>query len=144
MEIALEQESQGRAEPIRHLHHDDDKAFRGAVEKHVRGRGWLDTHTGGYNPNSNAHAEVRIGMLKQLFRVVLLCGTGGLMYYPQLWDVGLKYCNRVVNRRQWSDRESPIARLTGLPVPKDKYEHVFLAYCLFHVPVVMSKSCLPW
>ena len=57
------------------------------------------------------------------------------MYYPQLWDVGLKYCNRVVNRRQWSDRESPIARLTGLPVPKDKYEHVFLAYCLFHVPV---------
>jgi hypothetical protein len=35
---------------------------------------------------------------------------------------------------QWPDRESPIARLTGLPVPIDKHNHVFGAYCLFHVP----------
>ena len=64
----------------------------------------------------------------------MLCATGGKAYYPQLWDVGLKYCNRVIHRRQWSDRDSPICRLTKLPVPKDKHAHSFGAYCLFHIP----------
>jgi hypothetical protein len=63
------------------IKYDDDKAFRGEVEAYLRERRVLDTHTGGYNPNSNAQSEVRIGMLKQLFRVVLLCATGGHLYY---------------------------------------------------------------
>ena len=134
LEVEFKHDSNGRAGDIAHIHHDDDKSFRGIVEKYIRSRGWRDTHTGGYNPNSNAKAEVRIGMLKQLFRVVLLCATGGVSYYPHLWDVGLKYCNRIANRRQWSDRDSPVSRLTGLPVPRDKHAHSFAAYCLFHIP----------
>ena len=43
------------------------------------------------------------------------------------------YSNRIVNTRKWSDRESPIATLTGLPVPRDKHWHVFGAYCLFYI-----------
>ena len=134
LEVEFTVDSNGRAGSIGHIHHDDDKSFRGVVERYIRSRGWRDTHTGGYNPNANAKAEVRIGMLKQLFRVALLCATGGQAYYPQLWDVGLKYCNRVINRRKWSDRESPLSRLTGLPVPKDKHTHSFCSYCLFHIP----------
>jgi hypothetical protein len=134
MEVQLKSDSGGRAEPIARFHHDDDKAYRGVVEAHVRAQGWKDTHTGGYNPNANAKAEVRIGMLKQLFKVVLLCCTGGVLYYEQLWDVGLVYCNRVLNSRKWSDRDSPIARLTGLEVPRNKHWHTFGAYCVYHIP----------
>jgi hypothetical protein len=89
---------------------------------------------GGYNPNANAKSEVIIGMLKQQMRVQLLCCTGGRLYYEQLWDVRMVYCNRVINTRKWSDRESPIARLTGLPAPRDKHWHPFGVYCLFHIP----------
>ena len=134
LEVQLRADSGGKAEPIARFHHDDDKSFRGPVEEYARQKGWLDTHTGGYNPNANAKAEVRIGMLKQRVRVLLLACTGGTLYYEQLWDVALVFCNRVLNVHQWPDRESPIARLTGLPVPTDKHSHVFGAYCLFHVP----------
>jgi hypothetical protein len=134
LEVQLRADSGGKAEPIARFHHDDDKSFRGPVEEYARQKGWLDTHTGGYNPNANAKAEVRIGMLKQRVRVLLLACTGGTLYYEQLWDVALVFCNRVLNVHQWPDRESPIARLTGLPVPTDKHNHVFGVYCLFHVP----------
>ena len=77
MEVEFKSDSNDRAGNINHIHHDDDKSFRGVVERYIRSRGWRDTHTGGYNPNSNAKAEVRIGLLKQLFRVALLCATGG-------------------------------------------------------------------
>jgi hypothetical protein len=84
LEVEFTVDSNGRAGSIGHIHHDDDKSFRGVVERYIRSRGWRDTHTGGYNPNANAKAKVRIGMLKQLFRVALLCATGGQAYYPQL------------------------------------------------------------
>ena len=134
LEVQLRIDSQGTVDRISRFHHDDDKAFRGVVEKYAREKGWHDTHTGGYNPNANAKPEVRIGMLKQQMRVQLLCCTGGRLYYEQLWDVCMVYCNRVINTRKWSDRESPIARLTGLPAPRDKYWHPFGVYCLFHIP----------
>ena len=35
---------------------------------------------------------------------------------------------------QWPDRDSPIARLTGMPVPRDKHNYVFGCYCLYHIP----------
>jgi hypothetical protein len=134
MEVQLRVESHGKVDKISRFHHDDDKSFRGVVEKYVREKGWLDTHTGGYNPNANAKAEVRIGMLKQQMRVQLLCATGGKLYYEQLWDVCMVYCNRTINTRKWSDRESPIARLTGMAVPRDRHWHPFGVYCLFHIP----------
>ena len=129
MEVQLRADSGGKA-AIARFHHDDDKSFRGPVEEYARQRGWEDTHTGGYNPNSNAQPEVRIGMLKQLFRVVLLCATGGHMYYGQLWDVGMVYCNMIVNHRKWTDRESPISQLTGSPAVLPEKVHVFGAYVL--------------
>ena len=116
------------------IKYDDDKAFRGEVEAYLRERRVLDTHTGGYNPNSNAQSEVRIGMLKQLFRVVLLCATGGHLYYDQLWDVGMVYCNTIINYRKWTDRESPISQLRGEEVALPDKMHVFGAYCLYTVP----------
>ena len=125
LDLRLRIESGGKAEPVVRLHHDDDKAFRGCVAEYAREQKWLDTHTGGYNPNANAKAEVRIGMLKQIMRVVLLAATGGALYYEQLWDAAMVYSNRIINTRKWSDRESPIATLTSLPVPKDKHLHVF-------------------
>ena len=134
LEVQLRSDSGGRAEPIARFHHDDDKGFRGAVEVYARQQGWLDTHTGGYNPNANAKAEVRIGMLKSRVRVLLLACTGGGLYYEQLWDVALVYANRALNRVKWPDRESPIARLLGEPAPTDKYNHVFGSYCLHHIP----------
>ena len=73
-------------------------------------------------------------MLKQLFRVVLLCATGGHLYYGQLWDVGMVYCNMIINHRKWSDRESPISQLTGQAAVLPEKAHVFGAYCLFTVP----------
>ena len=57
------------------------------------------TNTGGYNPNSNAKCERRVGMLWQLFRVLLLCATGCALYYEQLWNVGLQHANYVINSR---------------------------------------------
>ena len=78
--------------------------------------------------------KVRIGMLKQRVRVLLLACTGGTLYYEQLWDVALVYCNRLLNVNQWPDRDSPIARLTGMPVPRDKHNYVFGCYFLYHVP----------
>jgi hypothetical protein len=134
LEVQLRADSGGRAEPIARFHHDDDKGFRGPVEVYARQQGWLDTHTGGYNPNANAKAEVRIGMLKSRVRVLLLACTGGGLYYEQLWDVALVYANRALNRVKWPDRESPIARLLGGPAPTDKYNHVFGSYCLHHIP----------
>ena len=135
MLVRLKADSKGKAECIVHYHHDDDKSFRGVVANWIREQKAVDTHTGGYNPNSNAAAEVRIGMLKQKFRVVLLCATGGIAYYEQLWDVGVLYCNRVLNRFDWATKQAPIARLTGEEVPASKYDHVFGAYCLFLIPV---------
>ncbi len=73
-------------------------------------------------------------MLQQLFRVVLLVATGGVLYYDQLWDVGLKYCNWIINTQPWPDRPSPISTLSGFPNKRSKNAHVFGAYCLFHVP----------
>ena len=74
-------------------------------------------------------------MLQQLFRVVLLTATGGVLYYDQLWDVGLKYSNYIINTTPWADDSpSPISRLSGFPNRRSKNMHVFGAYCLFHVP----------
>ena len=76
-EVQMRADSGGKAEPIARFHDDDDKSFRGPVEECARQRGWkdIDTHTGGYNPNANAKAEVRIGIMKQRVRVLLLAGT---------------------------------------------------------------------
>jgi hypothetical protein len=73
-------------------------------------------------------------MLQQLFRVVLLVATGGILYYEQLWDVGLRYSNYIINTTPWVDRDSPISRLSGFAHKRSKDLHVFGAYCLFHVP----------
>ena len=40
----------------------------------------------------------------------------------------------MLDRVKWPDREAPIARLRGEPVPEGKYAHVFGAYCLYHIP----------
>ena len=64
LEVQLRAGSGGKAEPIARFHDDDDENLRGPVEEYVRQMGWKDTHTGGYEPNANAKAEVRIGMLK--------------------------------------------------------------------------------
>lgn len=103
LEVELIRDSNGQTDRIAVFHHDDDKSFRGVVEKYVRERGWVDSNTGGYNPNANAKPEGRIGMLQQLLRVVLLSATGGIMYYDQLWDVGFKYCNMILNTRPWRE-----------------------------------------
>jgi hypothetical protein len=66
---------------IAEFHHDDDKSFRSHVGEYARANGWVDTHTGGYNPNGNSVAERRIGMLNQSVRTMLLCATGGFRYY---------------------------------------------------------------
>ena len=116
------------------IHHDDDKSFRGEVEVYAREKGWVNTHTGGYNPNANSKCERRIGMLQQLFRVVLLVATGGVFYYDQLWDVGLKYSNWIINNQPWPDRPSPNSTLSNFPIRRSKNAHVFGAYCLFHIP----------
>ena len=42
------------------FHHDDDKSFRSHVGEYAHDRGWIDTHTGGYNPNGNS-LVTRIG-----------------------------------------------------------------------------------
>ena len=64
----------------------------------------------------------------------LLACTGGHLYYDQLWDVGLKYSNYILNTNKWADCESPISRLSGTVHYRSKNLHVFGAYCLFHVP----------
>ena len=73
-------------------------------------------------------------MLKQRVKVLLLACTGGTLYYGQLWGVALVHCNRLFNMNQWPDRDSPIARLAGMLVPRDKHNRVFGCYCLYHVP----------
>ena len=54
---------------IAEFHHDDDKSFRSHVGEYARDKGWVDTHTGGHNPNDNSIAERRIGMLNQSVNV---------------------------------------------------------------------------
>ena len=87
MEVQLRADSGGTAEPIARFQHDVDQSFRGPVEEYARQGDWEDTHTGGYNPNANAKAEIRIGLRKQRVRVWLLACTGGTLYYEQLWDI---------------------------------------------------------
>jgi len=115
---------------VREFHHDDDKSFRGVVEEYARERGWVDTNTGGYDPNCNSIVERRIGMLNQLFRILLLCATGGNTYYESLWGRGLCHASEIIDSMPWPDRESPNSYLARkeIPVPMDR--HVFGAYCL--------------
>jgi hypothetical protein len=47
MEVQLRIDSHGTVDRISRFHHDDDKAFRGVVEKYAREKGWHDTRTGG-------------------------------------------------------------------------------------------------
>jgi hypothetical protein len=42
MIVELDQDSEGKAAPVKHFHHDDDKTFRGVVEEWVRSQGWKD------------------------------------------------------------------------------------------------------
>ena len=59
---------------IAEFHHDDDtcKSFKSHVGDYARDKSWVDTHTGGYNPNGNSIAERRIGMLNQSVKTMLL------------------------------------------------------------------------
>ena len=57
-----------------------------------------DTHTGGYRPQANSLAERRIGMLSQLLRCLVLIATGRHMYYGQLWGVGIRHANWILNQ----------------------------------------------
>ena len=117
-------------------HHDDDKAFRGVVEVYAREQGWKDTHTGGHRPSSNAVCERRIGMLNQLFRVLLLTCTGGLYYYDQLWGHGLRHGNYVLNRKPFKrlQGQSPLGWLKqSKHLKRSKSMHVFGAYCMWKV-----------
>ena len=118
---------------ITEFHHDDDQSFRGCIADYARDRGWKDTHTGGYNPNNNSVCERRIGMLNQLFRVLLLCATGGGVYYEQLWGRGLVYANMIINSMPWPDREAPDSFLADKDVSVRKNRHVFGAYCLYYI-----------
>ena len=134
LETQLKIDSGDHNQQLVSIHHDDDKSFRGEVEAYATKKGWSNTHTGGYNPNANSKCERRIGMLQQLFRVVLLVSTGGVLYYEQLWDVGLRYSCWVINTQPWPDRPSPISTLSGFPNKRSKNAHVFGAYCLFYIP----------
>ena len=73
-------------------------------------------------------------MLNQLFRCLLLVSTGGGRYYEQLWGVGLRHANWLVNRRPWPDRESPVSTLTGQQQGRHKLMHVFGEYCIYRIP----------
>ena len=134
MLVQLRADSGGRVESLAQFHHDDDKSYRGKVEVFLRENSVLDTHTGGYNPNANAVAERRIGMLVEKFRTLLLYCTGGLLYYEQLWDVGLVYACYILNTTEWVGGESPIHKLSGFRHVRESRVHVFGAYCLFHIP----------
>jgi hypothetical protein len=140
MLVQLRADSGGRVESLAQFHHDDDKSYRGKVEVFLRENSVLDTHTGGYNPNANAVAERRIGMLVEKFRTLLLYCTGGLLYYEQLWDVGLVYACYVLNTTEWVGGESPIHKLSGFRHVRESRVHVFGAYCLFHIPKENRKG----
>jgi hypothetical protein len=132
-ESDLKQASNDRDTQIVAFHHDDDKSFRGCVEEYALEKGWVHTHTGGYDPNCNSIVERRIGMLHQLFRVLLLCATGGSVYYEQLWGRGLSYASDIIDSMPWPDRESPNSFLAGKEVSPPEDRHVFGAYCLYYI-----------
>ena len=46
---------------IAEWHHNGGSEFKGVVYDWVREKGWRDSHTGGYGPNSNAFCERRVG-----------------------------------------------------------------------------------
>ena len=115
---------------IAEFHHDDDKSFRSHVGEYARSNGWVDTHTGGYNPNGNSVAERRIGMLNQSIRTMLLCAAGGFKYYDQLWGRALVNSSDVIDRTPFSDRISPLSVLAGKHVAPLDRRHSFGAYCM--------------
>ena len=125
------------------FHHDDDKSFRSHVGEYARERGWIDTHTGGYNPNSNSVAERRIGMLNQLVRTFLLCATGGFKYYDMLWGRALMHASDVIDWTPFGDRISPLSVLAGQSVAAPSRRHAFGAYCLYRVPREKRKKFEP-
>jgi len=123
-------------DPNKHVtkfHHDNDASFMSVVSDYARDSGWVDTHTGGYDPNCNSIVERRIGMLNQLFRVILLCATGGQTYYESLWGRGLVYASSIIDSMPWPDRESPNSFLVGKDLEPPKDRHVFGAYCLYYI-----------
>ena len=115
------------------FHHDNDQGFRGVVAAYGVEKGWEDTHTGGYDPNANSIVERRIGMLNQVFRVLLLSATGGHTYYESLWGRGLAYANDIINWMPWPDRKSPNSVLSGKEFTPPDNRHVFGAYCLYYI-----------
>jgi hypothetical protein len=125
------------------FHHDDDKSFRSHVSEYARERGWIDTHTGGYNPNGNSLAERRIGMFNQLVRTYLLCATGGFKYYDQLWGRALVHASNVIDWTPFKDRISPLSKLAGCAVEPPEHRHSFGAYCLYRVPREKRKKFEP-
>ena len=132
-ESDLKQTAQDTAKTVSHFYHDNDASFRGVVSDYARDKGWVDTHTGGYDPNCNSIVERRIGMLNQLFRIILLCATGGATYYEALWGRGLCYASSIIDSMPWPDRESPNSFLAGKELEPDSDRHVFGAYCLYYI-----------
>jgi hypothetical protein len=136
------------------FHHDDDKSFRSHVGEYSRERGWIDTHTGGYNPNSNSIAERRIGMLNQLVRTFLLCATGGFKYYDQLWGRALMHASDVIDWAPFgdSDRISPLSVLAGRGVEAPSRLHFVWSLLLVpstsreakEVRTSVSYGCVGW
>ena len=74
---------------------------------------------------ANSLAERRIGLLHQMFRVLLLTATAGHMYYEALWGRGLHWSNELYNYGKWPDRPSPVSYLAGIDVPMPTDIHVF-------------------
>ena len=121
---------------IKEWHHDNGTEFEGEVYDWVRSRGYRDTNTGGYRPNSNSFSERRIGMLHQVLRTLLLRATNGTMYYEVLWDVGLQWANECINTNLWPNNDTtPIETLSGKPYTVNDNRHPFGSYCLYKIPI---------
>ena len=120
--------------------HDDDTSFQSHVVEYAMEQGWQDSTTGGYNPNGNALAERRIGMLNALVRVYLLVATGGERYVTLLWALAMQHARFVLNTMPWHEQEPPYFTVTSEQHPELKNLHPFGSDCLYRINKAKKRN----
>ena len=125
---------------VTRFHSDDDPSFQLHFRQHLVDEGIKQTDTGGHDPQNNSRTERRIGLIKERFRAMLFQCTAGIGFYDQLWGLGLRHANYLVNRTKWSDGTVPYTKLTEKEYLFGEEDYVFGQYVRYKLKKEHKQS----
>ena len=104
------------------------------VKAWLRGLGWEQTTTEGYDHNAASRVERKNRKLSRSFRAALLTCTGGNGYYKEIWDMGYEHIGRTLNFLPEAGESSPVEKLGGRVIDVQKELHCFGSKCRYYIP----------